>query len=160
MKQNRWGTIKRHKNQVINAKVPTVSVYRSPLTQWRMDNKVGIRTVANLLGVNESTVSRWESGDTFPGALAGLLIEYMTEGSISMYDLLNPADILRAQESLKRIETFKGGQHEKMRDLREGDSDDEDLLFEGVCGESLPEDDSADDAGGEEEDEFGEESEL
>ena len=160
MKQNRWRTIKRHKNQVINAKVPTVSVYRSPLTQWRMDHGVGIRTVANLLGVNESTVSRWEWGDTFPGTLAGLLIEYMTDGSISMYDLLNPADILRAQEALKRIETFKGGQREKMRDLREGDSDDENVLFEAVRGEGLPEDDSADDAGGEEEEGAGSEPEF
>ena len=37
------------------------------LRGWRMENGVGLRRLANILGVSERSVAGWELGEFYPG---------------------------------------------------------------------------------------------
>lgn len=104
---NKGKTLKRHKNQAVGVAVGPPGVFRSPITQWRMEHGVTMDTLANLLGVDISTVSRWEAGETYPKTLMCLLMEYLSEGEVSMYELVSPEEVIHAQEALKVIDDFK-----------------------------------------------------
>ena len=57
------------------------------LTQWLAQQRVSARTLARILGVSPSTITRILSGQT-PTLETAALIEEVTEGAVSFRDLL------------------------------------------------------------------------
>lgn len=147
--------MKMHKNQAVGVSVDPPTVYRHLLTDWRLRHGMSMGRLAQLLDVNISTISRWESHECFPDVARCILIEYLTDGEIKMLQLLHPEEVRKAQETLKVIDYYKEAEREKMRNLRKRDRDDEDVLRKAVRGKSLPENDATPDGGGEEEEEAG-----
>lgn len=98
---------KHHKNQAVGIKIDPPTVFRHPLTNWRLKNKLTMGKLARLLGVDISTISRWESRSTYPDVAKCLLIEYLTDGEIGMWSLARPDDVEQAKESLQSIDDFK-----------------------------------------------------
>jgi DNA-binding transcriptional regulator YiaG len=54
------------------------------LREWRQKHKVSQETVAEQLGVHQSTVSKWETGEECPSLLTAEAIRIFTAGRVPL----------------------------------------------------------------------------
>jgi len=54
------------------------------LREWRQKHKVSQETVAEHLGVHQSTVSKWETGEEMPSLLTAEAIRVLTASKVPL----------------------------------------------------------------------------
>lgn len=54
------------------------------LREWRKKHKVSQETIAQQVGVHQSTVSKWETGEEVPSLLTAEAIRVLTVGKVPL----------------------------------------------------------------------------